>query len=70
MANVVPPMLKMHTELLEVNTTGGLPAEAGMRSVISLNNPLNYPAEFTWYPVVGEKGTAFSIRPASGKDVF
>jgi len=45
----------------------GMPAEAGMRSVVTLNNPLNYPAEFTWYPVVGEKGTAFSIRPASGE---
>ena len=66
MANVVPPMLNMNTELLEVGSTAGLPAEAGMRSIITLTNPLNYPADFTWYPVVGERGTAFSIRPASG----
>ena len=70
MANVVPPMLQMHTEVLEVGASPGLPAEAGMRSIISLTNPLNYPAEFTWYPVVGEQGTAFSIRPASGKNLI
>lgn len=66
MANVVPPMLDMNTDLLEVGATAGLPAEAGMRSIITLTNPLNYPADFTWYPMVGERGTAFSIRPASG----
>lgn len=67
MADVVPPTLAMHTDLLEVTGTAGLPADAGMRSIITLSNPLNYPAEFTWFPVVGERGTAFSIRPASGK---
>lgn len=66
-SSVVAPMLDMHTEMLEVGATPGLPAEAGMRSIISLTNPLNYAAEFTWYPVVGDKGTAFSIRPATGR---
>lgn len=32
-----------------------------------MKNTLNYPAEFTWAPNLGEKGTAFSIRPATGK---
>lgn len=35
--------------------------------MITLKNTLNYPAEFTWAPNLGEKGTAFSIRPATGK---
>ena len=39
----------------------------GLRGVITLKNSLNYPAEFTWAPNLGEKGTAFSIRPATGK---
>lgn len=39
---------------------------AGFRGVITLYNRLNYPAEFTWAPNLGEKGTAFSIRPATG----
>ena len=38
----------------------------GLRDVISLRNERNYPAEFTWQPILGERGTAFSIRPASG----
>jgi hypothetical protein len=29
-------------------------------------NPFNATAEFTWVPIYGEQGTAFSIRPASG----
>lgn len=65
-ANVVVPDLTLSTEFLEVGSTVGLPAEAGMRSTITLRNPLNYAASFTWYPVVGDSGTAFSIRPASG----
>ena len=39
---------------------------AGIRGVITVNNPLNHPAEFTWSPILGERGTAFSIRPATG----
>ena len=34
--------------------------------MVTLYNKLNYPAEFTWAPNLGEKGTAFSIRPATG----
>ncbi len=36
------------------------------RSNITLKNPYNANAEFTWMPIYGEQGTAFSIRPASG----
>ncbi|XP_033113331.1 cilia- and flagella-associated protein 47-like isoform X2 [Anneissia japonica] len=65
-ADVVPVALILPTELLEIKPTPGMPAEAGLRSVISLRNERNYPAEFTWQPILGERGTAFSIRPATG----
>ena len=43
----------------------------GIRGVITLSNKLNYPAEFTWTPILGERGMAFSIRPATGQvDAF
>lgn len=38
----------------------------GFRGVITLHNPLNHAAEFTWTPILGDRGTAFSIRPAEG----
>ena len=37
------------------------------RANITVINPYNISAEFTWLPIYGEQGTAFSIRPASGK---
>ena len=39
----------------------------GLRGVITLCNKLNLAAEFTWTPILGERGTAFSIRPATGR---
>lgn len=39
---------------------------AGLRGSITLINKRNYPAEFSWSPVVNERGTAFSIRPSIG----
>lgn len=36
------------------------------RANITVINPYNSTAEFTWMPIYGEQGTAFSIRPASG----
>ena len=38
----------------------------GVRGTITLYNKLNYPATFTWTPILGKRGTAFSIRPATG----
>ncbi|XP_033635373.1 cilia- and flagella-associated protein 47-like isoform X1 [Asterias rubens] len=65
-ADVVTVALELSSERLELHPAPGLPAEAGLRDVISLRNERNYPAEFTWQPILGERGTAFSIRPASG----
>ena len=33
---------------------------------MTLKNSLNHPADFTWSPILSERGTAFSIRPATG----
>ena len=41
----------------------------GLRGSITLLNERNFPAEFSWSPIVDEKGTAFSIRPSGGKFV-
>ncbi|XP_072178621.1 cilia- and flagella-associated protein 47-like [Diadema setosum] len=65
-ADVVPVALELSTEMLKLTPTPGMPAEAGLRDVIRLMNKRNYPAEFTWQPILGERGTAFSIRPATG----
>lgn len=65
-AEVVPVGLELSTDLLVVKPTPGLPADAGIRGVITLYNRLNYQAEFTWLPILGPQGTAFSIRPATG----
>ncbi|XP_052808119.1 cilia- and flagella-associated protein 47-like isoform X2 [Mya arenaria] len=66
LAEVVPVALQLSTEELLLKPSFGLPADAGFRGIITLTNKLNYPAEFTWAPNLGEKGTAFSIRPATG----
>ncbi|PIK59126.1 hypothetical protein BSL78_03931 [Apostichopus japonicus] len=58
--------LELSSDVMNLSATPGLPAEAGLRDVIMLKNKRNYPAEFTWQPVLGERGTAFSIRPAAG----
>ncbi|XP_041462969.1 cilia- and flagella-associated protein 47-like isoform X1 [Lytechinus variegatus] len=65
-ADVVPVALALSTDVLKLTPTPGMPAEAGLRDVIRLENKRNYPAEFTWQPILGERGTAFSIRPATG----
>ncbi|XP_077977423.1 cilia- and flagella-associated protein 47-like [Glandiceps talaboti] len=65
-AEVVPVALQLSTTTLALKPTPGMPAEAGLRDVIVLKNKRNYPAEFTWQPILGERGTAFSIRPATG----
>ena len=39
----------------------------GLRGSITLLNKRNYAAEFSWSPVLDERGTAFSIRPSIGK---
>lgn len=65
-AEVVPVALELSSDELVLKPSFGLPSDAGFRGIITLYNKLNYPAEFTWAPNLGDKGTAFSIRPATG----
>jgi len=37
-----------------------------VRAIVTLQNRRNYAADFTWSPILTDRGTAFSIRPATG----
>ncbi|XP_059580365.1 cilia- and flagella-associated protein 47 [Alligator mississippiensis] len=65
-AKSVPVALELSAKELILNPTPGFLAETGFRATIRLYNRRNYFAEFTWTPVITDKGIAFSIRPAKG----
>ncbi|XP_075257847.1 cilia- and flagella-associated protein 47-like isoform X3 [Convolutriloba macropyga] len=72
-ADVVPVALELSdTELtLRPDASGGSTSGGGggavvFRETVTLFNRRNYAAEFTWSPIIGEQGTAFSVRPATG----
>ncbi|KAM3585737.1 uncharacterized protein V6R79_025810 [Siganus canaliculatus] len=65
-AQVVPFALELSTTRLVLHPTATLLAHSGYRSSVTLRNRHNHAAEFTWRPVVTERGILFSIRPASG----
>jgi hypothetical protein len=62
------PSLKLSNHHLVLTQLPGVQAELCYRKNVTIINPFNATAEFTWIPIYGEQGTAFSIRPASGKD--
>lgn len=65
-AQVVPIALELSTTRLVLGPTPLLLAQSGFRTSVTLRNQRNHAAEFTWRPVVTERGIMFSIRPASG----
>ena len=65
-ADVQLPTVQLSTDKLVIRSLPHMLAEESFRKVVHLYNPLNAPAGFQWIPVVGPKGTAFSIRPATG----
>ncbi|XP_047432995.1 cilia and flagella-associated protein 47-like isoform X3 [Mugil cephalus] len=65
-AQVVPLALELSTNLLVLRPDPNLLAASGYRSSVTLRNPCNHAAEFTWRPVVTERGILFSVRPATG----
>ena len=65
-AEVVSVALQLDKEELILQPQFGMPTDAGIRGVINLQNKLNHTAQFTWTPILGQRGTAFSIRPATG----
>ncbi|XP_051915032.1 cilia- and flagella-associated protein 47-like isoform X1 [Hippocampus zosterae] len=65
-AQVVRNYLELSTHLLILGPNANLLAASGYRNSVTLRNPRNQPAEFTWRPIVPESGILFSIRPATG----
>lgn len=66
LAEVVSVALELSGDKVLLRPCPGLLADSGLRGSITLINKRNYPAEFSWSPVVNERGTAFSIRPSIG----
>ena len=68
---MVPVALELsETDLVLRPDVGGCSAGGGpivFRETVTLINKRNYAAEFTWSPIIGEQGTAFSVRPATGR---
>ena len=65
-ADVRLPTVRLSTDKLLIRSLPHLLADDSFRKVVHLHNPLNASAEFRWVPIIGPKGTAFSIRPATG----
>ncbi|NXP75263.1 CFA47 protein, partial [Ramphastos sulfuratus] len=65
-AKAVSVQLELSARELILNPLPGYLAETEFRTTVRLYNPRNHPAEFTWKPVVTDRGNAFSVRPAKG----
>ncbi|KAM4795930.1 cilia- and flagella-associated protein 47 [Rhinophrynus dorsalis] len=65
-AKAIPVALELSSDELVLRPNSTFLAETGFRSSVRLYNRRNHPAEFSWKPIISEKGIAFSIRPARG----
>ncbi|NXH20534.1 CFA47 protein, partial [Bucco capensis] len=65
-AKAVPAELQLSARELLLTPLPGYLAETEFRATVSIHNPRNHPAEFTWRPVLTGRATAFSIQPAKG----
>lgn len=65
-AKIVPVALELSTRELTLSPAFSFLAEYGFRSTVTLYNCKNYPAEFTWKPIITQQGMAFSICPDKG----
>ncbi|NXO49311.1 CFA47 protein, partial [Aramus guarauna] len=65
-AKAVSVELELSAREVILNPIPGYLAETEFRTTVRLYNPRNHPAEFTWKPIITERGTAFSIQPAKG----
>ncbi|XP_066477404.1 cilia- and flagella-associated protein 47 [Tiliqua scincoides] len=65
-ADVVPVALELSTREVTLNPSFSFLAETGFRTTVTLYNRKNYPAEFTWKPIITDEGMAFSICPGKG----
>ncbi|XP_027672760.2 cilia- and flagella-associated protein 47 [Falco cherrug] len=65
-AKAVSVELELSAKELILNPIPGYQAETEFRTTVRVYNPRNHPAEFTWKPVITDRGTAFSIQPVKG----
>ncbi|XP_070587019.1 cilia- and flagella-associated protein 47-like isoform X1 [Erythrolamprus reginae] len=65
-AKIVPVSLELSTNELTLNPAFSFLAKTGFRTTVTLYNRKNYPAQFTWKPVITDKGMGFSICPEKG----
>ncbi|XP_062983760.1 cilia- and flagella-associated protein 47 [Elgaria multicarinata webbii] len=65
-AKIVPVALELSTRELTLNSAYNFLAEYGFRATVTLYNRKNYPAEFSWKPVITDQGMTFSICPDKG----
>ncbi|KAM6211408.1 cilia- and flagella-associated protein 47 [Sarcoramphus papa] len=65
-AKAVSIELELSARELILNPIPGYLAETEFRTTVRVYNRRNHPAEFTWKPVITDRGTAFSIQPAKG----
>ncbi|NXF95765.1 CFA47 protein, partial [Eubucco bourcierii] len=65
-AKAVSVQLELSARELILNPVPGYLAETEFRSTVRVYNPRNHPAEFTWKPVITDRGNAFSVQPAKG----
>ncbi|XP_043556662.1 cilia- and flagella-associated protein 47-like [Chiloscyllium plagiosum] len=66
LANVVCVALELSTNEVVLTPNYGFLAETGFRTTVRLYNRRNYPAQFSWSPILSEDGIAFFIRPDGG----
>ncbi|XP_061485684.1 cilia- and flagella-associated protein 47-like [Rhineura floridana] len=65
-ATIVPVALELSTRELTLTPAFSYLAETGFRATVTLYNRKNYPAKFTWKPIIPDEGMAFSICPEEG----
>ncbi|NXJ45267.1 CFA47 protein, partial [Spizaetus tyrannus] len=65
-ANAVSVELELSAREVILNPIPGYLAETEFRTTVRVYNSRNHPAEFTWKPIIADRGTAFSIRPTKG----
>ncbi|XP_038658216.1 cilia- and flagella-associated protein 47-like isoform X3 [Scyliorhinus canicula] len=66
LADVVCVALELSSNELVLTPNYGLLAESGFRTTVRLYNRRNYPAKFSWSPILSDEGIAFFIRPDGG----
>ncbi|KFO69763.1 Uncharacterized protein CXorf22, partial [Cuculus canorus] len=65
-AKAVSVELQLSAEEVILNPIRGYLAGTEFRTTVSICNPRNHPAEFTWKPIATDRGTVFSIEPVKG----